>query len=296
MYKVDVIKLTNKLNELNNLLETYQENYMNMYYQIEMSDQDELWYDPQARDFFDDKSLEKVNIEESYEELNEVYNLINDIISMYSNLGGVVEFDLSYRTSILSKFNVHKNKLNRILNSYNDLDYGFASSDIVSSISEQIRSIRTQIRLSDSLKENVRYIIDNIKQYERDIARLIKRIYISKIQYVDVEKYCTSEKNEQSEKCVINPEEIGNVTKKMNLYSDLENSNFIGILNNFKSVIESYKTENTKSFEMLKENISKKFDNIKDCNTNNIEVYKRNVDMYERIDKEVTSNARKMGA
>ena len=54
MYKIDVTKLKNKLEELNKLLETYQENYLNMYYQIEISDEEEYWVDPHARNFFDD--------------------------------------------------------------------------------------------------------------------------------------------------------------------------------------------------------------------------------------------------
>ena len=296
MYKVDVIKLRNKLDELNNLLENYQENYMNMYYQIEISDQEEYWYDPHAKDFFDDKYMEKNNIEESYEELNEIYTLILDIIEMYSSLGGVVEFDLSYRTSILSKFNIYKNKLNRILNSYNDLDYGFASSDIVNSIGNQISNVRKQIFLADILKENVRNIMDDIKEFESDISRMIKRIYISKLQFVDVEKYCTSNDKEQSDKSVINPEEIGNITKKMTLYNDLEESNFILILNNFKKVIEAYKTTNTPAFENLKESVNNKFESIKDINMNNIDIYKRNVEKYEKIDEEVTNDARNIGA
>lgn len=295
MFKVDVLKIKNKFGELSKLLEIYQENYLNMYHQIELSDQDELWYDPHARSFFDDKVIEKSNIEDSYSELNEVYDLINNIIVMYSNIGGVVEFDLSYKNSILSKFNIYKNKLNRVLNSYNNLDYSFASSEIISAIDDQERSIRDQIRLCDILKDNIINIIDSINIYERDISKMIKRIFIKKIQTIDVEKYCRVLGNEEYEKCVINPEEIGNVTKKLNLYSDLESTNFINILNNLKSVIDYYKTTNTISLDSLKDNINNKFNSIIDCNSNNIQVFKRNVDMYTRIDEEVTTDASKMG-
>ena len=296
MYKIDVTKLKNKLEELNKLLETYQENYLNMYYQIEISDEEEYWVDPHARNFFDDKYFEKSKMEESYDELKEISNLINNIVNRYSNLGGVVEFDLSYRSNILSKFNIYKNKLNRILSSYNDLDYSFASYDIVNAISNQIESVRSQLYLSDMLRENVIDIMDSINEYEHEIARMIKNISINKIQSVDIEKYCTTENNEHVEKSVINIEEINNVSKKMNLYSDLENSNFIGIINNFKNVISLYNTKNSILLENIKDSIRNKFDNINDCNANNIEVFKRNIDKYKTIDEEVTSDAANIGA
>ena len=296
MYKVDVIKLKNKLDELNKLLEIYQENFLNMYHQFEISNEDELWLDPHAKSFFDDKLIEKTSIEDSYTELNEVYNLIDEIVSKYSNIGGVVEYDLTNRNQLLSKFNVYKNKLNRLLSIYNNLDYSFASYDIISSIDNQMSSLKEQIYLCDLLRERITKIIDNIKTYESDISKLIKRIFIKTIQTVEVEKYTTSQNNEQFEKNMINIEEMTNVLKKINLYSDLESSNFISILNNLKSVIELYKTENTLSFESLRDSIENKFDDIKDCNTNNISIINRNIDKYSQIDKEVTSDATKLGA
>ena len=295
MYKVDVTNLRLKLGELNKLLETYQENYLNFYYQIEISQSEEYWIDPHAIDFYDDKTLEKSNMEESYNELNEVYRLINYIVNMYSSLGNIVEFDLSYRNDILSKFNVYRNKLNRIYNSYKDLNYSFASPEINRSINNQIRIIKDQIYLCDELKDSIRDIMDNINNYENDISKLIKDVYISKIQSVDVEKYCSTENKDQAEKCIINTEEISNIIKKMNLYSDLESSNFIGILNNFKSILSLYNTKNTLALDNLSENINNKFNNIKDNNINNLEVYKRNIDKYKTIDEEVTSSAKEIG-
>lgn len=296
MYKVDVPKIKNKLNELNNLLDIYQENYLNLYHQIQMSNEDELWVDPHAKIFYDDKVIEKSNIEESYSELNEISNLIGEIVNKYSSLGSIVEFDLTYRNSILSKFNIYNNKLNRILNSYNDLDYSFASSDIISSINEQISKVREQINLSDSLKENIISIIDDIKEYERDISRMLRRITIKKIQYVDVEKYCTADGKDNIGKSMINIEEMKNVIKKMSLYSDLENSNFLGILNLFKSIIDLYKTDNSLVLENLTDSVNNKLENIKDCNTNNIQIFTRNVDKYSSIDKDVTASAGNIGA
>ena len=292
MYKVDVSKLKNKLENLNSLLETYQENYLNMYYQIETSQNEEYWVDPHAEDFFEDKTMEKSNIEESYEELNEVYDLVNEIINMYSSLGETIDFDLTNRSSVLSKFNVYKNKLRRIYNSYKDLDYGFASSDIVSEIDSQMSNIREQLALTSNLKDNITDIMDDIKKYESSIGRMVKRIYISKLQSVDVEKYCTRNNNEYSDRCLINIEEINNTTKKMSLYNDLESSNFLSILNTLKGVIDAYKTTNTASIGSLRENLSYKFESIKDLNTSNIQVYDRNVDTYSRVDKAVTADAK----
>ena len=187
MNEVNVTKLKEEIAKYNSLLDSYQENYLNLYHEITNSKL--YWSDPHAINFFDDKDLEKNRIDVSFEELKSIKEVYNLIINSYEKIGNFIEFNIANRDNILSKLNTYTNKLNRIMNSYNDLDYSFADSGIKSSINSQKSYIKEMIDNANILKNSIKTLLNNIVDNENKIRSAISNINVEILALPTTERF-----------------------------------------------------------------------------------------------------------
>ena len=103
MNKVDVEALRTLVDHLGELLDTYQDNYINLYNEIQ--DSEMVWDDTHAVNFFRQRVTEKVRIDVSYNELTSTKKVYDLVIRNYEKIGEYIEFNIQNRASLLSKFN-----------------------------------------------------------------------------------------------------------------------------------------------------------------------------------------------
>ena len=176
MNMVDVDNLRFLLDQLEILISDYQNNYINLYNEIQ--DSEMFWQDAHSNVFFRKKTIEKSRIDITYDELESTKDIYKNIINMYGNIGDYIEFDLVNRQHLLAKFNTYINKLNRIYNLYCDLDYSFANPSIQSSIEVQKEIVRESLDDATVLREKIKTLMEEISENERKIKRMISKLNI----------------------------------------------------------------------------------------------------------------------
>lgn len=185
MNKVDVETLRTLVDRLEELLDTYQDNYINLYNEIQ--DSEMFWHDPHAVNFFRQRVTEKARIDVSYNELTSTKKVYDLVIRNYEKIGEYIEFNIQNRSSLLSKFNTYINKLNRVYNNYCDMDYSFANSSIQLSIEYQKDKVRELLDEATDLRDNIRKLLSDISENERKIRREISKINVKVLPQPSIE-------------------------------------------------------------------------------------------------------------
>lgn len=184
--EIQVSRIKEELNELNNLIENYQLSYLNLYNIV--NDMSHYWQDHYSELFFKDIEIRKIEIDNTISEINNIKSLYNYLVYKYENIGNNIKFNLSNKESVYSKIDNCLNQYQNIINSYNSLDLSFCGNE-VSSINSQIsRMINAKNTLSN-YKEELRNIINYIEEIEREITRKISGINIEDIKDQEIGRY-----------------------------------------------------------------------------------------------------------
>ena len=187
MNEVNVLDLKNEIAKFNSLIDTYQENYLNLYNEIKNSNI--YWLGTKATRFYIAKEEEKLKIDITFEELNSIKDIYSYIVSRYGKLGDNIKFNLNNRDELLSKTNTYINKLKRVLSIYQRLDYSYASYSVKNNIYGQMNNIRIMISNATKLRDNIKRIVNEILESENKIRRMINQIQINNLPLPSVERF-----------------------------------------------------------------------------------------------------------
>ena len=187
MNEVNVVNLKSLVNNFNKLIEAYQKNYLNLYNELKNSSI--FWTDTHALRFYDAKDMEKHKMDVSYEELTRMKDIYKYIVNKYEAIGNYISFNLDNRDALLSKINNYIENLNGILNSYNSLDYSFATSSVIYSINNQKNNIRNMLNNLYSVRNNIKSILNNISETENKIQSMINKVDIDVMPYATTERF-----------------------------------------------------------------------------------------------------------
>ena len=186
LMEIQVLRIKEEVNELNNLIESYQLNYLNLYNIV--NDMSHYWQDHYSCLFFKDIELRKIEIDNTITEITNLKNLYNYLVYKYENIGNNIKFNLSNKESVYSKIDNCLNQYQNIINSYNSLDLSFCGSE-VSSISSQISTLTNAKNILSNYREELRNIINYIEEIEREITRKISGINIEDIKEQEIGRY-----------------------------------------------------------------------------------------------------------
>lgn len=183
---INVTNLKNELNNLNKLLEDYEDIYLNMY--NEFSSSSFFWYDEKAKNFFNDINKEKIKMNTMLTEFKDLSSIYNYIIISYEKFGNNIQCELSARDEIVSNINNYRNKLNGIINSYNNLDLRNCAkvSNLIISEKNKLDGVSNQV---DELYNKVNNFYNEIETIEREIKLRLSKIKIETIKENIVNDY-----------------------------------------------------------------------------------------------------------
>ena len=184
--KVNVSKLKNELISFQNLLEEYEDNYLNFYQ--ELSSVSFFWQDSHADAFFKKVNLEKIKVQTFYEELMSIYGLYKFLTERYQAIGNLIQFDLNMRDTVISKFNLCLEKMDDVVRNYQNLDLSFCQ-DIASTIKNEENVILNNKKQLEVVFENVKNHFYEIEEIEKEVNLRIARITVELLQEEEIKDF-----------------------------------------------------------------------------------------------------------
>lgn len=260
--KINIEKLKINIDKYNNLLEEYENTYLNFYYEAEANNQ--YWYNSTANYFFALIEEEKKENKIFYEELYSLKLVFDYLIDNYQTYGKKITLDLENKDIIINKLNNYK--INDISNLLNDID-------IIN-----IEKSKTKLKNIDKnileYKETFKKTCNNIEKIEEKIKLKLSKITISPIE----ENSPVSHQLGSTEEVFINVDKLENSIKKLEMYQNEEAIILESFKETFKDVNYNYITNNKDTLENLELEILSKYKIILNNHNNNIKLLNDNID------------------
>lgn len=186
MMIVNTSDLKADITKLNNLIDKYEDIYLNLYNELNKSSF--FWQDNKSKLFYDNANLEKLKIITTTNELrllNDIYVYVHD---SYVELGKIIEFDLKMKDKILSSFNICNEKLKNAIRNNNSVDVGFAS-EISSNIRDNIGNLSKMQSSLQDFKTIVKDSFNKIEEIEKEVKHKISNLKLEYIKESDITNY-----------------------------------------------------------------------------------------------------------
>ena len=183
------IKISNIYNNYVNLsclIEEYEHNYLNMYNCL--LETQNCWNSNKSIKFIKHIEDEKNKIKISCDELQDVKNIYEFILSKYSKFGNKIFFDKNNFSKVLTCFDICINLAEKILKKYYNLNLIGYSYEI-DLIREQIELLKINIDKVKELKQNFEKNGNDIIATEEKINSMLSKIKISEIEESDVSEF-----------------------------------------------------------------------------------------------------------
>lgn len=263
MIKVDIDQLNKVSNEITTYLDSYEETLLNLFSKLKDSTND--WNDAISR-LFDEAMIAESNESQNFlSELKQRKNIFGYITEYYNNLGRKVKYDDTKKASLISKINSCISECNSIIDEFNKIDNSFYYSEyyIILNQKTKIVDVRTKLR---NLKEKINKRIQNISDYEDDIATKISELETFKInEFTFNYSKVVVEKNSNN---VLYPELLATDIRNIEMYYSDENKELNSIFKLFNTISSGYNSSNVtnyksdcielkKNVELLRENREK---------------------------------------
>ncbi len=254
MIKVDIDQLNKVSNEITTYLDSYEETLLNLFSKLKDSTND--WNDAISR-LFDEAMIAESNESQNFlSELKQRKNIFGYITEYYNNLGRKVKYDDTKKASLISKINSCISECNSIIDEFNRIDNSFYYSEyyIILNQKAKIVDVRTKLR---NLKEKINKRIQNISDYEDDIATKISELETFKInEFTFNYSNVVVEKNRNN---VLYPDLLATDIKNIEMYYSDENKELNSIFNLFNTISSGYKSSNVTNYKSdcieLKKNV-----------------------------------------
>ncbi len=184
MIKVDVSKLKSELEQLNLIIDEYDEIELNLFNQLKNSCND--WNDHKTPAFEAAVDKEKKESMRMLDSFKDVTNCLNYIIQQYESIGNRITVCLEKKTTIIKYYGSVENKVNSIISTINSVDKSFSYSekDNIIDLGNSFENLKTD--LVDS-RDRVKDLFKKIERIEENVAaklRSLKEIDIEAFDYV----------------------------------------------------------------------------------------------------------------
>lgn len=151
---INVNKIKDDIVQLNKLIDTYEDNYYNMY--NEMKNCSSLWINKKAFMFFDSVDVKKKSIENYMYELGELRDLYSYLINKYEYIGNKIEADIDQVDTIALEFDNFLEDIYAIMEKFNEIkDVNINLDEVYSCIDELIEITGLLVNLKYSIKHHL---------------------------------------------------------------------------------------------------------------------------------------------
>lgn len=278
---INIDELKNKLFMLNNLLDEYDNNFLNLYKILD--DSYLYWDDSIARQFYFDIAEDKKKVKIFHNNLLDLYDIYLYICNKYSRFASKIEFDLSKIDSLINLFENYTERLNDIIKLYHNLDYNFGGSEFfqLAAQEESLKIIKSNIVL---LKDKNKDDLVEFENLENDVSLKISKINIEKISPSRLKKYTA---NGLIEKSVMDVSQMSINLRKLVMYKIQTDINFENICETVNDINYKYMTDNTGNLTNFELILKKEMKNISSIYENYVTIINENIEKYLMIQNNI---------
>lgn len=184
MLKIELDKIRTIAQNLENAIDQYENNAMNIY--LELQNAELGWQDDNSDKFFSDLSREKASLTEFIRKLSSVSKVYKQLANHFSRAISVIQVDENYRAAIINKYNNEINNIRSIRNSINNLSTYFCTyseRNIIYSEANRLSSLADTLNKS---KNKVIDMFDDMRKIEEEIQNNFAQISINSFNEINV--------------------------------------------------------------------------------------------------------------
>ena len=174
---IKIEKLKTELDKYNETVSKYEELKIGLY--NELKNLTNFWQDERTEEFFDKVNSQKIECEEIISDMNNISEVYTYIIQSYEDLGNEIEFDLSQRDELMSKFKKCINVFDDIIEIYESMNLSLIDEKEIF-LKQKEKVIKTKKRLVE-YKINIDTILSEINEIEAQVKSKIRNINIKVI-------------------------------------------------------------------------------------------------------------------
>lgn len=190
MLKINIKDLKFYTEELNKLVEKYEEN--SMLIAKKMQDAELLWHDDNSQDFFTNITKQKSELKEfisSIKKLNCSYSEIAKKVDKIKSNIKEIFVDEAQKGSIKNAYNTAINKLKTIKNRLSCLSIYFCTYYEKNIIRTEISKIGNSVSSLENSLNDIENMFTKAKELETSINTLMSKITIESISIIDYSRY-----------------------------------------------------------------------------------------------------------
>ena len=178
--QIKVNNLKTDLEKLNNLINTYYDDTLNMYNELSYSSN--YWEDNKAIKYYDNIKKEKIANFQFIEELEDLKQVYQIMIERYEKIGNNIKCNLKNRYNVLNYFDKYLNKISKIVRLYRSIsDRSLVENHIVTLQNNYSKILSTRKKIAQKFNE-----IENI---EKEIKRLIDKVDVTYLKESEIREY-----------------------------------------------------------------------------------------------------------
>jgi len=184
--KINIINLKSETKKLSKLINEYEEIFLNLYNEILSGSI--YWDDNISKLFFENINIEKNQVENTINELNDLKEIYEELIRKYEEIGNKIEVLPKTKDEILSAVNNYLDKLHKLIELYYDLNLEFNNPEtsILHKHLDKLIKIKSDVFV---LKEKIKKHYETIEELERKINLKISKIKIELIKEKEKNKF-----------------------------------------------------------------------------------------------------------
>ena len=182
--RVDSLKDTT--NKLNHLIEDYEAIYLNFYNQISFATS--FWNDSHSVAYFQEIERQKLKIKTTIQEMKDVKDVYTYLFQKYQNLGNKIVCYLDKQDETIHSFNQYIEKLNFIIQLYNNLNLSFCTREARCIRSERSRLIAMRNKM-ETVRDETKKTFNTIREIEHEVNYRISKITIEVMKEMDIRPF-----------------------------------------------------------------------------------------------------------
>ena len=182
--KINLQLLREKTNNINKLIEDYEE--LNLNYYNKIKEIEHYWNNQKAKQLLSTIEEEKKEVTKEINNLKEISTIYDFIYNKYNNIGKNISVNIDEKEKMLAKVNKCIEKIKYVMTLYKNIDTTNYKIEQITIINSHNKKLAEQLKKMNDIKEKLNKSIKDIEEIETSIKNKISRINIEIIKETDI--------------------------------------------------------------------------------------------------------------
>lgn len=184
--QINILKIKSEIDKLNNLIEDYEVNYLNLYNEINKTSS--LWQDNNAKKFFKNIDIEKRKAKQFIDEVNYIIDIYKFLVKKYEKIGKKISINIKAKDEVVAELNKYLDQLQNIINYYNNLDLSFCLQE-QNILLAQKQKLKEEKQIINKIKEGIKAKYNYIEEIEKQVNSKILKLDIEILKVTEINNF-----------------------------------------------------------------------------------------------------------